>query len=417
MLDTQQQSGWRVIANSVTGAAHERSGRCNQDAYLKKQEQEKGLPLILALADGHGNDKYFRSETGAKLAVEIAVEELTSFARASSEAPEVNQQTIKDMGEKVPRDIVRQWREKVENHWKHNRPTEEEWQWLNKEPANTRKHISENCTIPYGTTLLAALVTSSFLFLLQLGDGDIMVVSDNGEVVKPIEGDDRLLANETTSLCTPTAISDFRRKFRFDNTSTALILLSTDGYSNSFNQESGFLKVGADIWQMMRSKGDIEAGIDEVDTNLEGWLKVATMKASGDDITLGIICHINTLTEKGKKDEEFFPLQDGNNGGQTSESKSSESVNDDTQTLILVVGQVPSTQEGVSATATTPESNDVIEKQSTTPMPNGSLLRQPLRDDEFNEKTVKNPNMLSHRQNMSGQGLLSQHSSQNREVN
>ena len=46
-----------------------------------KATTKTGLPLVLAISDGHGSEKYFRSDQGAKFAVTLAVEELTQFAQ------------------------------------------------------------------------------------------------------------------------------------------------------------------------------------------------------------------------------------------------------------------------------------------------------------------------------------------------
>ncbi len=171
--------------------------------------------------------------------------------------------------------------EEVGEHWLKNRLSEDEWKWISKKEQAEAWKSSVNHSILYGATLLAALVTETFLFLLQLGDGDIMLVSEIGEVTKPIAGDARLLANETTSLCTANAVNHFRLQFRGVATPPALILLSTDGYANSFRTEAGFLQVGRDVWSIMRSEG-----IEKVKTSLKGWLDAATRTGSGDDITL-----------------------------------------------------------------------------------------------------------------------------------
>jgi hypothetical protein len=128
---------------------------------------------------------------------------------------------------------------------------------------------------------------------LQLGDGDILTVSETSEVTRAIPSDKRLVANETTSLCTAT-VKDFRSSFQpLSNTPPALILLSTDGYANSFRDEEGFLKVGSDIWSIIQ-----EDGIEKVDADLKGWLTSATRTGSGDDITLGILCRMSALNKK-----------------------------------------------------------------------------------------------------------------------
>src|SRR5262249_50369285 len=109
-------------------------------------------------------------------------------------------------------------------------------------------------------------------------------------VTKPLVKDDRLFANETTSLCTPDAWSDFRVNFQpITNEQPALILLATDGYPNSFRDEAGFLKVGTDILKTIHAEG-----LGRVKDSLEGWLSDSTRAGSGDDVTLGILCSLST---------------------------------------------------------------------------------------------------------------------------
>ncbi len=67
----------------------------------------------------------------------------------------------------------------------------------------------------------------------------------------------------------------------------ALILVSTDGYANSFADAAGFLQVGSDLLNILRAQG-----LDEVTANLDGWLTEASEQGSG-DVTLGLLyrCH------------------------------------------------------------------------------------------------------------------------------
>ncbi len=48
------------------------------------------------------------------------------------------------------------------------------------------------------------------LLYLQLGDGEILSVTAQGTTTRPLPPDDRLIANQTTSLCQPEAWRDFR---------------------------------------------------------------------------------------------------------------------------------------------------------------------------------------------------------------
>src|SRR5262249_43648933 len=154
----------------------------------------------------------------------------------SGQAEAENLSLVKRAAEEwLPRAIVRAWSEAVSEHLKANPLTEVEL------AASGRG----NGTTAYGATIVTAAAPAQVLLYLQLGDGEILTVNDQGMVSKPLVKDDRLFANETTSLCTADAWSDFRVSFQpITNEQPALILLATDGYPNSFRDEAGFLKVG-----------------------------------------------------------------------------------------------------------------------------------------------------------------------------
>ncbi|MEJ7701142.1 MAG: protein phosphatase 2C domain-containing protein [Pyrinomonadaceae bacterium] len=97
----------------------------------------------------------------------------------------------------------------------------------------------------------------------------------------------------------------FSRAENFPEQSPAMILLSTDGYLNSFSSEAGFFQAATDIQDMLRA----ENGFDAVSENLKGWLEEATQMGSGDDCTVGIIYRPDALkkseiTETSKKSEK-----------------------------------------------------------------------------------------------------------------
>ena len=100
-----------------------------------------------------------------------------------------------------------------------------------------------------------------------------------------LAGDRRLFANETTSLAGKQAWRDFRVAFQaLSGPPPALVLLTTDGYPNSFRDDQGFLQVGADLVQLIRADG-----LDAVRANLDTWLSEASAAGSGDDITVALI--------------------------------------------------------------------------------------------------------------------------------
>jgi serine/threonine protein phosphatase PrpC len=289
MNGDKRTSQWQAVGQSVRGASHERSGRPNQDAIGWLPGSGAGPSLVLAVADGHGSARYSRSDVGATLAVATATKLIHEFLAGQADAD--NLSLIKRAAEEwLPGALVRAWLAAVSEHIEANPLSELELDAL----GRGNNDPTQSLTIAYGATILAAAVADAFVLSLQLGDGEILTVTHRGEVSKPLAKDDRLFANETTSLCAPDAWRDFRVAFQPSaHARPALILLATDGYPNSFRDESGFLKVGSDILEIVRTEG-----LGKVNESLEGWLTDSTNAGSGDDVTLGILCSVGPKEEK-----------------------------------------------------------------------------------------------------------------------
>jgi len=272
---------WQVVGQTIRGAAHERNGLPNQDAIYWLPASGGEATAVLAVADGHGSPRYPRSHAGARIAVETAAHLIDDFLRSQTNVD--NLSLIKDATHDwLPRALVRNWAEAVAADLQTDPLTESELFLLGPGP-------SRELSSAYGATLLVAAVNERFACYLQLGDGEILTVSDRGDVARPLTKDDRLFGNETTSLCANEAWRDFRVHFQpLTQSPPALVLLSTDGYPNSFRDESGFLKVGSDILNMVQ-----ENGLGSVKHQLAGWLRDSTRAGSGDDVTLGILSSLD----------------------------------------------------------------------------------------------------------------------------
>ncbi|MGD0917813.1 MAG: PP2C family serine/threonine-protein phosphatase [Thermodesulfobacteriota bacterium] len=282
---------WQIIGKSVRGASHVRKGLPNQDAICWWPKGQRGKRVVLSVSDGHGSNECFRSRIGAHVAAKVA--ETISKSLLLKELTSLDISTHKSWAEEnLPKEIARQWRNVVADAISKKPFTREEWKTLEmKRGTDARRRVVTNPIVAYGATILTVLVTEFFIVFLQLGDGDILVVFENGEVMRPMPKDERLFANETTSLCLRDSWGDFGVVFqRIDNSVPALILVSTDGYSNSFVDDKEFLKIGPDILDRLRM-----GGLDKVNESLESWLVDASRQGSGDDITLGIICRMDVL--------------------------------------------------------------------------------------------------------------------------
>jgi hypothetical protein len=287
------EAEWRVIGETVPGASHLRAGIPNQDALLYVRQSSVRLPVIVSLSDGHGSNKCFRSDRGSRFAVRTGtdlLDELIKGRHAALRPSEIESR----VRESLPAEFIKRWRAAVEADLKREPFRDEELaRMVEKDGERARRLIEANPYLAYGATSLSFLLTPTYALYLQLGDGEMLTVSEQGEIGLPLVGDARLLANETTSLCLENAAGDFRFAVHphDEGELPALILMTTDGYYNSFSTIEGFHQVGSDLLQMLREGN----GFDTVNRGLKGWLEEATAAGSGDDCTLAIICRMDAL--------------------------------------------------------------------------------------------------------------------------
>jgi len=256
---------WRGMGTKVVGATHIRNGLPCQDAI---RIETYGTYVVAAIADGHGSEACPYSDEGSQAAVDCLQE---IFADIFDGDDAETKSVIENSRElRLPRQLASAWMRRVEEiHRK------------------TRKDEEFSYTL-YGTTALCVVASEEFIFALQLGDGDILVIPE-----PPLQGywmiePENMPGNETYSLCMPDCWRYVRTNmFRHDDrhkTQPALIMLTTDGYYNSFITAEGFVKAGTDILGLLRTEGE-----GYVSENLEDWLIVSSAEGSGDDIAMALI--------------------------------------------------------------------------------------------------------------------------------
>lgn len=278
--------GWWALKSTVRGASHIQRNVENQDTIEVRPREADGSFAIACVADGHGSASSFNSAMGAKIAVELSLElaaRLSEFA--SDPAPRsLAQQLEVEVGQQ----IVREWRKRVEEDWQGRKNREPCLRELEKEKGpQTRAQVEGNPWLAYGATLVTAVASDMFMAFWQLGDGDILVVSRDGAVTRPLPGEE-LLGDATYSLCSDQAWRHFRTAFY--GTTAPLVFVSTDGLSKSFQDEDAFLKFGTDVYQII-----VDEGWDAVVERSQGWLERLTNEGSGDDISLAILCRPDLL--------------------------------------------------------------------------------------------------------------------------
>lgn len=242
----------------VIGARHLRGGRPCQDAV---RSLVLGDLVALAVADGHGTSAH--GDVGAEIAADVAVHALARFAGDLGEERSRDARAVHAYAQHPLRvQLARAWTERVRAH----------------------AGAADAALQPYGTTLICALATPTFLLLGQIGDGDILMVDLARRVTRPLPPDPSSFADETASLCQNEAWTSIRVLTIPRPNDETLVLLSTDGYSKSYATDEIFERIGPDYLDLVR-----ESGLAAVEALLPEFLSAVTQGGSGDDIAIGML--------------------------------------------------------------------------------------------------------------------------------
>lgn len=263
----------RLYGKSVKGATHIRNGQPLQDSF-KIEEISPNL-TVLAVADGHGSSKSPKSKNGSQIAVNTFCKIMGYYiANYSQNIDDLVTCLNREGDTKFAQAICDEWQKRVRESF--NKSKEEK-------PCLENGEIDWKSVYQmYGTTLLGMLITKSFVFSFQIGDGDIVLVdSDN---VFPLVEPEKFLGTETHSLSKidawKNAVTAISRKDAEDGT-PYLYMLSTDGFINSYISEEEYKKSCKGYLDMI-----VEHGFDKVSENIESWLNETSKLGCGDDITL-----------------------------------------------------------------------------------------------------------------------------------
>lgn len=306
------------ICVSKVGSSHLREGKPLQDSA--KVLLKKGY-AIFSVADGHGGERYFRSDVGSRLAVEIAEKQFVSLLRKIATL-RGKQETINwdSTISNVERNIVADWKNEVKKHFAQNPLTDTEKDLCaslkiplehfeagggreeNSVAAAPKERTFEKSIEKlYGTTLISCLYIpelqltetkkSSLWIAVQIGDGMCLIQKDSDEITCPIKVDENLGFGVTTSLCSNNAINEFRHAWGFDRLN--FICACSDGVQDSFTSDD--LKHFAnDVYDNIQ-----HYGAEREQQELEDFFPRLSEQGSGDDVSFAGIF----MTEEEKSAE------------------------------------------------------------------------------------------------------------------
>ncbi|WP_134738347.1 protein phosphatase 2C domain-containing protein [Nocardioides sp. 503] len=253
---------WTALSGTHIGSVHVREDLPLQDAHEVRVDEHSAVAVV---ADGHGHHVHFRSDVGARLAVRIAADLLADAA------PHLTAVRGEEVLAGVGAALVERWTAEVLEHLR-DHPVE---------PAVAAR----GALLPYGTTIVAMVATDDLLGVLQVGDGDAVVVGADGRAARPLPEDPALDGTRTTSLCQEDPLDALRVAVVDTGADdVALAYVCTDGFSAARVDPDGWWQqTGAELVAFTR-----EHGVAWVAERLPGWLEEPA-RIGGDDTTLALL--------------------------------------------------------------------------------------------------------------------------------
>lgn len=265
-----------LCGECIKGATHERNGKPLQDS--KKIMEISDRISILAVADGHGSEKCARSDRGSMIAVnafcDVMSRYLVSYGQNKDGIDNLVSFLNREGDTRFAQDVCEEWQSRVKQSFYKNKVDG----MLTDEGKIDWKEVYSL----YGTTILGMLITDTFVFSFQIGDGDIVLVND--ESISPLVEPEKFLGTETHSLSKTDAwrhaVASIRRKDA-EKEVPYLYMMSTDGFANSYASDDEFKKTCSEYYKMIGLHG-----FDAVKENLAKWLKETSELGCGDDVTV-----------------------------------------------------------------------------------------------------------------------------------
>lgn len=289
---------------SCQGESHKVDDKPCQDASFSAVYDD-GLAIAI-VCDGHGGERYFRSDVGARKATEVITESVKTFVanidkslfvgksytaqEAITSEEVVKKQTPVDIAfRQLFSSIIYQWNEKIKNHAANTPISDWEQEHVQQKYLN-ELHTSETFEKLYGCTLMVYAQTPEYWFAFHLGDGKCISFQQDPLWSFPIPWDERCFLNKTTSLCDSNAINEFRYCYEGDGYFPMAVFLGSDGMDDSFGEDPNLVNFYIQIVKMLVTEGR-GATIASIESDLPQLSKIG----SKDDMSVAFLYNIDEL--------------------------------------------------------------------------------------------------------------------------
>ncbi len=298
----------RCLHHSCQGESHIISNKVCQDASYSASDSRMSLAIV---CDGHGGERYVRSDIGAHAAVDVIKACVESFienagcqmfkgktftqrrAITSEQKDEVliKESPIDKALRQLFSSIIYNWRDKIYAHAANNPLTDAERSLLSSE-AQAKFEGNEDIEKSYGCTLMCYICTSSFWLAFHLGDGKCIAFDKKGEWCEPIPWDERCFLNKTTSICDADAINEFRYCYCGDGSFPVAVFLGSDGMDDSFGLDENMVNFYIQVLKLIAHEGEESAYNTIVET-----LPQLSKIGSKDDMSIACVYNETVLLD------------------------------------------------------------------------------------------------------------------------
>ena len=289
---------------SCQGASHIASEKPCQDSSASYSED--GVSIIV-VADGHGGERYFRSDIGSKICTEVTINAIkqfitlndtsifhgSPFTQVSSIIGENSLGKLNDVDNALRRlfaSIILAWNQEIEKYTLENPPTDIE---VEKVAPEYIKSLSQGIALEkiYGCTLMAYVQTPEFWFAFHLGDGKCVSFHQGESSLwkEPIPWDEKCFLNKTTSICDSEALDEFRYCYQGNGHYPAAIFLGSDGMDDSFGPIENLVDFYMQVIKLLAK--DEDAAIKSIIETLP----VLSKRGSQDDMSVAFIFHRDAI--------------------------------------------------------------------------------------------------------------------------
>lgn len=313
------------IYSFCQGESHKATDKPCQDCAYSKSSATLSMAIV---SDGHGGERYFRSQIGSRIVVDVirgAVKKFTeNLSKATltknfgkplfddmpfvqypcnpgqvfTSAQERQNKFIHEALMTLFSSIIGQWNMKIAadskrdlTEWELNHVPKEfqdEFNAKRKDPAATLEKT-------YGCTFMAYVQTKTYWFAFHLGDGKCVkfdMIDGKPKFTQPIPWDEKCFLNKTTSICGSDPLSDIRYCYCGDGTFPEAIFLGSDGIDDSFGDGENLTNFYIQLYQTLATKG-----VPKTKEELKASLPIISQKGSKDDMSVACVYNENNLIE------------------------------------------------------------------------------------------------------------------------